>query len=247
MDMANKDFQLDLNNFHDALTENGIEYLYHANTVETAISYFRLGNLASREYLEKNTLPQTGQPMSDDIDKDYGIFNDLFLNFTDFHEYFKKPNRYGPILFEFKLEEIFQLLINSKCIANLTNTQPHKWRSTKSEEERWTTDYNTRLIRPYSSGRLTWPDLVINIEPPFLGMNLVNRMIIDGHPSSKNFGSNFEKVIKDLMEKQGLNFPIEHRECAIPACICKNVRSLDERRTKQFWAGGWKSTYGAIA
>lgn len=60
------------------LISKQINYLYHSNTVETSITFLRHGGLLSRGAVEKNGLNQTPQ-RSDEIDKQLGIYNDIFL------------------------------------------------------------------------------------------------------------------------------------------------------------------------
>jgi hypothetical protein len=85
------------------LIEIGVTHLYHANTATTAASFLKEGGLLSRGAVESKSLLQTGQK-SDDIDKLYGVWNDIFLDDLDIHQRSKKHNFYGPVLFRFKTE-----------------------------------------------------------------------------------------------------------------------------------------------
>lgn len=92
----------DLYNFYK---EKNINYLYHANTVGTTITYFQQNGILSRGAVENKGLFQTSQS-SDDIDKILGVWDDVFIDTTDLHSYFNRQNHYGPILFEFLTELI---------------------------------------------------------------------------------------------------------------------------------------------
>lgn len=80
--------------------------LYHANSVITSLSFISSKKLFSREHGEKIGLPQTYQ-RSDDIDKEKGIFNDIFFDNCDIGKNFLCS--YGPITFVFKAGEILSL------------------------------------------------------------------------------------------------------------------------------------------
>lgn len=88
---------------YNFLQEQGIEYLYHANTVTTACTFIHNGGLLSRGAVEHFGLNQTPQ-MSDNDDRTYNVWNDIFLDNIDLHTRFSKPNYYGPVLFKLSLE-----------------------------------------------------------------------------------------------------------------------------------------------
>lgn len=60
------------------LKAKGVENLFHANTVCTAITFLKYGGLLSRGAVENMGLIQTSQ-ISDNDDKKYGVFYDIFL------------------------------------------------------------------------------------------------------------------------------------------------------------------------
>ena len=239
---------LNIEQLKDSLSSAGIEFLYHANTVETSLSYFRLGHLASREYLESQEMPQTWQP-SDEGDKKFGIFNDLFLNFADFHARFtkKEPNRYGPILYKFSAQKVLDYYLEKGFDLRLTNKQPHLWEEGDSSSDRWTTNVNYRLIYPYKQGWTTWPDLVARGIPPFLPLSIAEEVLVDLHPENTDFFDSLEEVFISVMQAQGLSIPIRARSCSEPSCNCLEIASLDTRRRSQFKTGEWKEQYGEIA
>ena len=77
--------------------------LFHANSVRTSIEFIRRKALLSRAFGE-NEIHQTTQ-RSDDLDKQLGIYNDIFFDNIDI------PSRcgtnrsaYGPIMFVFKVD-----------------------------------------------------------------------------------------------------------------------------------------------
>lgn len=124
-------FNLNTVELYDILLKKGITHLYHANTVSTSITFLNHKSLLSRKYVEDNKLFQTVQ-YSDDKDKKFGIYDDIFLDFIDIHKEWKRHNKYGPFLFAFSVE-----LLKSDEIKNLriTKKNPVHWKTTESEED----------------------------------------------------------------------------------------------------------------
>ncbi|WP_146228875.1 hypothetical protein [Mesonia sp. K7] len=129
------EFNLNTLELYNILSKKGITHLYHANTVSTSITFLNHKNLLSRKYVEDNQLFQTTQ-YSDKKDKKMGIYNDIFLDFVDIHEEWKRHNKYGPFLFAFSIE-----LLKSDKIKNLriTKKNPVYWKITENEKDRYYT------------------------------------------------------------------------------------------------------------
>jgi len=62
------------------------------------VTFLRLGGLASREHVERQGLVQTPQ-FTDDIDRHFGIWNDVFTDSVDIHARIRNRNQYGPVVF----------------------------------------------------------------------------------------------------------------------------------------------------
>src|SRR5690606_6072642 len=109
--------KLDNYQLYKFLSEAGISKLYHANTVTTSISFIKADGLLSRGAIESSGLVQTPQK-SDWIDKEYNVWNDIFLDTIDLHSYFNRQNYYGPVLFQlsakFIIEEDYDISITKK-------------------------------------------------------------------------------------------------------------------------------------
>lgn len=103
------------------LKEKGIEYLHHANTVSTAITFIESNALLSRHYVESNGLFQTEQK-SDKEDKTFDVWDHVFLDGRDLHARYKRANEYGPVLFRFKLK-----LLTSPQIQSILVTRSNPW------------------------------------------------------------------------------------------------------------------------
>lgn len=124
--------KLDNKELYDLLKRKKVSNLFHANTVATSITFIQEGGLLSRQDIEEQALYQTPQT-SDEIDKLFGVFGDIFLDTTDLHEHFSRQNHYGPVLFRFKLE----LLLDQNLDIWVTNNNPIHWDRHSEPEENY--------------------------------------------------------------------------------------------------------------
>ena len=120
---------------YSVLKRKYIHNLYHANTVTTSCTFLRLGGLASRGLVAELGLPQTPQP-SDDVDRKFGIWYDVFADTVDIHERARRPNEYGPILFTFPAEILNNLPQGSEVLV--TKDNPIYWHSNAPQEQFFT-------------------------------------------------------------------------------------------------------------
>lgn len=123
---------------YERLEEEEVEYLYHANTVRTAATFLRRGALLSRGTVEGLGLDQTDQK-SDDKDKNFGLWYDLFLDTGDISEVLSKRNKYGPV--KFKIDT--SILKGDRCsFVWVTKKNPIHWKSGDDLGDRFITqDY----------------------------------------------------------------------------------------------------------
>ncbi|MBK9672793.1 MAG: hypothetical protein IPP56_14685 [Bacteroidetes bacterium] len=118
---------------YDILIEKEVKALYHANSVRTSKTFLQQGGLLSRKYVEDNKLVQTIQK-SDDKDKIFNIWDDIFLDAINISRYFTQYNVYGPILFAFRLD----LLKNKEVkTVRITKRNPLYWREGEGNVERY--------------------------------------------------------------------------------------------------------------
>ncbi|ASA54629.1 hypothetical protein [Vibrio gazogenes] len=122
--------KLDNEELYELLKRRRVSNLFHANTVATSITFIQEGGLLSRQDIEEQSLYQTPQT-SDDIDKLFDVFGDIFLDTKDLHKHFSRQNHYGPVLFKLKLE----LLLDESLEIWVTKDNPIHWgRHSKPEE-----------------------------------------------------------------------------------------------------------------
>ncbi|MFD5020221.1 hypothetical protein ACFWMP_15065 [Paenibacillus sp. NPDC058367] len=125
--------ELDPIEIMEILKEKGITHLYHANTVQTASSFIKAGGLFSRGAMEDAEYLQTPQS-SDELDKQFNVWYDIFLDSSDLHSLFNRQNHYGPVLFKFDVEILSQEGLPPLWV---TTTNPIYWDENSKEEERY--------------------------------------------------------------------------------------------------------------
>lgn len=153
---------LDPRKIYDILVKKGAGFLFHANTVRTSCTYMEQGSLLSRQQVEQRGLFQTNQ-YTDWLDKQYHIYNDVFLDFVDIHARKRDINHYGPILFEFPLT---LLITHPLSFVRITKVNPDRWLPNDSLERRYFTsaeefeqhyqlgNFGAMMLLPYIEGEL---------------------------------------------------------------------------------------------
>ncbi|HPQ44735.1 MAG TPA: hypothetical protein PKZ42_10970 [Syntrophales bacterium] len=212
---------------YDALIEKGIDEIYHANSVATACQFLRSKSLMSRGTVERLGINQTPQN-SDDIDKRYGIWFDVFADTVDIHHRAKKANVYGPAMFIFDTTLIKQSYTGRIWVTKLN---PTKWAG-KSEKKRWfqdKDDLNQNLIK----GRFDQMLLFRHCggELPF--KNYLKKIILDD-PQFKDENkidlySMAVGALRLAMTDSGLDVLIERRLCCA-GCTCKTEYASNSDR-----------------
>ena len=118
---------------YDSLKAKGVKGLFHANTVRTSKTFLEQGGLLSRKYIEDNGLIQTPQK-SDEIDKKFNIWNDIFFDAINISKYYDRYNLYGPVLFCFNLD---MLKLDNQIIVQVSKKNPMHWNDEDKIEDRY--------------------------------------------------------------------------------------------------------------
>lgn len=118
---------------YDFLSSREFKYFFHANTVKTSCTLIRQKGLLSRGAMSAQKLPMTPQS-SDDIDKQFDVWNDIFFDLVDLHGYFPRQNLYGPVCFKLSNEFLLDKNLPNICI---TKDNPIYWTNNMSEEEKY--------------------------------------------------------------------------------------------------------------
>lgn len=128
-----EDYALSSKELFQILQKKNLKYLYHANTVATSLTFIRAGALLSRAQVEIDGLAQTAQG-SDQKDKDYDVWDHLYLDGQDHHKAYHRPNYYGPVAFIFKTE-----LLNADEFEKVyvMRSNPVNWDENTTEDKKF--------------------------------------------------------------------------------------------------------------
>ena len=112
------EFDLNPIDLYDILRSKGINQLFHANTVATSITFLNEAHLLSRKYVEDNKLFQTAQ-YSDEKDKAFDIYDDIFVDFRFLNCTFLKLLKYLSIKIYNCLKKRINILLKIRRDKNL--------------------------------------------------------------------------------------------------------------------------------
>lgn len=195
------------------LASCGVDKLHHANTVVTSLSFLRNGGLLSRGYAEESGIPQTPQK-SDETDKDFGVYYDIFFDSVDIHVKSLNVNHYGPVLFVYSLD----VLDTSDIEVKVTKTNPIYWPPGMTEEEKYFTD-EAELEAGYSGTGFGQHITICNMRRPLSFEHLQNILIEDPKIAVTDYFDQAKKALEDEVRLQGITAPLTVRKCA-GTCNC---------------------------
>lgn len=214
--------RLDNEQLYQFFIEKEILALYHANTVSTSLTFFDNGGLMSRGLIEEKGLFQTPQS-SDRADKVLNVWNDIFIDTSDLHAYFKRENIYGPILFELDKD----LIRNNEFEIWITKNNPIYWPVDCNDEDRYFTSVEELREKWDSIERQRKMITIRNNNNPIL-FNYVRRIIVDDPrvvitESEKEiilFNTAKEKIKQVITEEHQLKGKFTIRVCS--NCWCNS-------------------------
>ncbi len=196
------------------LIQKGINQLYHANSVLTALTYLRNGGLISRQAVEVLGLSQTPQE-SDELDRELGIYNDIFFDSVDIHQRAKTVNHYGPITFVYNINVLDEL---SDFDISITKDNPIRWSNEMLENDRYFQNIG-ELTETFVKGNFQQHITIRKIDTPLTFKNL-EKIVIDNPNRNEELFNNAINEIKNTIDSNNLNIPIEFRDCPTD-CKCK--------------------------
>ena len=216
----------------DALSEKGVTELHHANSVATACQFIRAGSLLSRGTVERLGVVQTSQA-SDEVDRRYSIWFDVFLDSVDIHKRASRANVYGPVLFVFDID-----IINANGTGRIwvTKLNPTKWAG-KQDSQRWFQNKND-LEQNFVKGRF---DQMLVLRHcggalPF-GKHLKEIILDDPQRKTKSdvdFYSMAVGALRLAMQDAKIDVPISRRKCA-NGCACEEDWVDDDEKLFQMF------------
>lgn len=199
------------------LRDHSVTRLYHANTVATASTFLKHKALLSRKTVSINGWPQTRQT-SDELDRNFGIWNDIFLDTVDIHKRSHNRNFYGPVLFEIDINLLDSL--SDAWQVRVTKKNPIHWHKREPLSERFFAtvqefrkkhtfgDFDKMIILRHNSGRLSLSTVLqsVIIDSPKITLQLDG---IDYDPFDIA-----RKVLRDSARESGLSrIKFTQRKC----------------------------------
>lgn len=211
---------------HEVLSAKGVTHLFHANTVATSTSLILAGGLLSRGEVERRNIFQTPQS-SDDDDRRFDVWNDIFLDSEDLHKKFRRQNKYGPVLFRFKID----FLLEGDLDLWITKRNPIYWREGQSSNDRYFQDTSELMKAWDEPGSQQRMFTIRNPRVPVLFPHLdeITFDYFDGNIYGEK-GLHAGTITKHSLFAateglESLRNLVKTRECA-PTCYCdKNIRN----------------------
>lgn len=198
------------------LLDKGVKYLYHANTVATSVTFLSNGGVLSRGAVEEKGLFQTPQ-RSDEMDKQLGVFFDIFFDSADIHARANDLNAYGPVTFVYSIDVLDALGDHE---VKITRDNPIRWDDTMGEEKR----YFTKLISlqtAYQKGAFKQHLTICNIHEPLPFSPYLVKIMIDNPniPNTTYFDEAVDQI-NSLLKQGEIKAPLEIRQCS-EHCKCQ--------------------------
>ena len=209
------------------LKEKGVDELYHANSVATACQFIRSRSLISRGTVELLGITQTPQA-SDDLDRRYGVWLDVFMDSVDIHHRARRANVYGPVLFVLDTRTIERTYAGR---LRVTKLNPTKW-AEKSDRQRWFWDRED-LEKNFVVGCFDQMIIARRCGAELQFKRYLKKTVLDD-PNAQpeddvDLYSMGVSALRLAMEDTGLDVPIERRKCR-PGCRCEGDWGEDDAR-----------------
>lgn len=131
-----ENFAISSKSLYSLLKKKEVPFLYHANTVATALTFLNARSLLSRHQVEADGLAQSSQ-ISDEHDKKYDVWDHVYVDGTDHHVLYSRPNNYGPVLFRLNLELLTSPLFP---VVYIMRSNPLRWIDKMTLDQKFYTD-----------------------------------------------------------------------------------------------------------
>lgn len=203
---------------YDVLALRGVTRIFHANSVKTSLSILSLGGLASRRLVEGSGLSQTNQ-ITDDIDRKYGIWGDVFMDTVDIHQRVSNRNNYGPVLFVMDVGVLKALPPGSQVLVSRLN--PSKWDSTSCDAERYFLN-SDELKAGVNIGNFDQMLIVRTANEIIHFGDFLQSIILDEPKLTNGTSPEFdsaETALNAAAAAKGIRVRVSRRQCAPCGCI----------------------------
>ncbi len=218
--------RLDPDQLNALLAEKGIQYLYHANTVATSQTFIRIGGITSRGYVETHDLYQSPQE-SDGKDKEFGVWNDIFLDTVDLHTYHHRQNKYGPVSYVYDRE----LVLNPEFEIWITKNNPMYWNANMTDADRYFSSVEELTARWDDYERQRKMMTIRNMNAP-LPFTYLDRVVVDDPRVMVDKTVYFNRAVEGIRTALGENTALRNRfqtrsDCT--GCYCRHNYRFEVR------------------
>jgi len=209
---------------YETLKDKGVSSIYHANSVITSCHFLRNRYLMSHDAVARLGLVQKSL-LSDQIGKNYGIWNDIFTDSVDIHSQHDNVNIHGPVLFELDIEIIKNTYTGKVWV---TKSNPSDWEANTNHERRWFVSAND-LDHYFTHGNSNHMAIFRHCGGKLPIHNHLKRIILDDPQLQTDtyqidYFSMAYGAIKLAMTEGGIDAPIEKRTCKSGCSCLQNYR-----------------------
>jgi hypothetical protein len=216
----------------EALRAKRVTRLHHANSVATACQFIRSRSLLSRGTVQRMGLIQTPQD-TDETDRRYSLWFDVFLDSVDIHDRAHRANVYGPVLFVFDAAILDR---NHTGRIWVTKANPTKWAG-KPDTDRWFQGRDD-LRQHFVKGEFDQMIVLRHCGGAIGFGDHLTRIVLDDPNSQTDDDVDFYSMavgaIRLAMRDAGIDLPIEKRTCAA-RCTCRTYWNADQDRLHQMF------------
>jgi hypothetical protein len=231
-EVARGNMQIPSKTVYEVLKSRDVRCLYHANSVLNSCHFLRAGALLSHGAVEERGLCQTPQT-SDEGDKKFGIWFDVFADSVDIHNRAKRANAYGPVLFVLDVELISKAYTGKVWVTKLN---PTKWDGRK-HEERWFVSA-TDLKHGFQKGTFDQMIVFRQCDGQLSIRECLREIILDDPHLATLPGINYYarayRALKLAMTEGHVSAPISRRKCP-SSCVCRNEYQYNRERSKALY------------
>lgn len=191
----------------------GINKIYHANAVVSSLTFIENNGLMPKGLIYDQRLMRADQE-TDDNDKQFDLYYDIFFDTTDVHYETNDVNDYGPVLFVFNVDVLAKL---DNCDVKVTRINPIFWNEDMSDDEKYLScdEFDDNLKIGDFNNQITIKNFKDVLNFDYLEKIIIDDPGIDNVLLLKNAMTELNKRI-NLCDKK---IPVTIRNCE--HCACK--------------------------
>lgn len=198
------------------LKKHDVDQLFHADTVLTSLSFLQAKGICSRQYLDSLSLNKTDQ-YTDETDKSFDVYDDLFFDSVDIHKRTHNRNKYGPVTFVFDLKMLLNQELKNKIF--ITKSNAAYWKKGMRPEQRYfltVEDLAQGFVKGNFGQNITFHHV------PFQDFSALQYIILERLPAQHtNLFEDAYHEIRNKLRELGYSIPLVIRKCD-DDCKCFN-------------------------